>query len=378
MKTAKVMTESRSDRNSWLDVCRASAIILVVFGHGAGFVQHLFPDVVEAFKFSGFIGVELFFVLSGFLIGQMLLRYAESDSPDWLKTFYLRRMFRTLPNYALFLALNVLLALFAIRPIWSDRFWEYLLFVQNITSPHPNFFPEAWSLAIEELFYAGFPLCFLALSWLFGVSRRMAILVTALSVIGASILIRGLMAFDTASWDEGVRKIAIFRFDALMVGVLSGWLHQSQSRLSNQAVARALVVVLLFCTIYVSMTPLEAMNDSYFAKTFLFTFTSLGCAGLLMAGIDVRLPRAFGATVSLIARISYSAYLLNMPVMVLLNQFLRDGRSSGAGLLLLFLLLTFSLALIVYRNYEALFYRYRDSYVPDIRQTSTSDLRRAA
>jgi len=61
-----------------------------------------------------------------------------------------------------------------------------------------------------------------------------------------------------------------------------------------------------------------------------------------------------------------------------LNQFLRDGRSSGAGLLLLFLLLTFSLALIVYRNYEALFYRYRDSYVPDIRQTSTSDLRRAA
>lgn len=152
-------------RNVGLDACRASAIVLVVFGHGVGYVQSLFPNVVQTFKFSGFIGVELFFVLSGFLVGQMLIRYVEGNVSGWLKTFYLRRMFRTFPSYALFLGLNVVLAVLAMRPTLPDQLWKYVLFIQNVTTPHPDFFPEVWSLAIEELFYIGFPLCFLAMSW---------------------------------------------------------------------------------------------------------------------------------------------------------------------------------------------------------------------
>ncbi len=366
-------------RNVGLDACRASAIVLVVFGHGVGYLERLFPNVFQVFQFSGFIGVELFFVLSGFLVGQMLMRQVGGGVPSWLGTFYLRRLFRTLPSYVMFLGVNVLFALIAMRPAVSDDWWKYLIFFKNFVTPHPNFFAEAWSLAIKELFYIRFPLCFLAMSWALGINWRTAILVTSLTVIGASLVARGIVASDIVLWDAGVRKIAGLHFDGLMVGVLLGWLHQTRSRLfSGKVLARTLVAVLLFCAIYVSMTPVATMNGSYFAKTFLFTFTSIGCAGLLIGVIDLRLPPNLQWVVTLIAQSSYSAYLVNLPVLVLMNQFVWNDRAMGVGLFLFLNLATFSLAFILYWNVELPIYRYRDRYVPESGRADKPHLRLAA
>ncbi len=366
-------------RNVGLDACRASAILLVVFGHGVGYLEPLFPGLIQTLKFSGFIGVELFFVLSGFLIGQILMQYAEENVPGWLRTFYVRRMFRTLPNYSLFLGINVLFALAGIRPAVLDEWWKYLIFVQNLTSLHPSFFPEAWSLAIEELFYVGFPLCFLAMSRTLGISHRRAILVTAITVIGASLVIRGIVASGITSWDAGVRKIAGLRFDGLMVGVLLGWLHQTRSSLlAEKTVTRTLVVLLLFCAVYVSVTPLATMDASYFAKTFLFTLTSIGCAGLVIGSIDLRIRPGLQPAVTLIARISYSAYLVNLPVLILMNQFVWDDRPVGAGPFVFFHLATFFLAFILYWTVELPFYRHRNRYAPAKGRTDNPPLSLAA
>lgn len=376
------MTEATgrdSPRNPWLDVCRSLAILLVVLGHGIGYLEPLFPNAVPLFKFSGFIGVELFFVLSGFLIGQMLLRYAEEDSPKWLSTFYLRRMIRTLPNYGLFLVVNVTLAYMMIRPSGLSELWKYGLFVQNATTPHPEFFPEAWSLAIEELFYLGFPLCFLAVAWALRISNRAAIVGTALSVIGVSLLARGILVPEAVSWDEGIRKIAALRFVGLMVGVLLGCLDRTRSLvLRDKTVPLALVAVLLFCAVYVSVMSLQALDTSYFAKTLLFTFTSFGCAGLLIAGIDLRLPLGLESIAALIAKISYSAYLVNMPILLLMNQVVRNEGAAGVGLFLFFHLATFLVAFVVYQQYERVFYRLRDRYFPDRVQKNEPCLQLAA
>lgn len=373
------MIKRDTSRNVGLDVCRASAIVLVVCGHGVGYLEPLFPNVVETMKWGGFIGVELFFVLSGFLIGQILMRYVDGHSPDWLKTFYFRRLFRTLPSYALFLGLNILLAVLAMRPAVPHDVWKYLIFVQNVTSPHPEFFPEAWSLAMEELFYLGFPLCFLGMSQALGIKRKTAILVTAMTVIVGSLFIRGIVAFDTASWDAETRKISALRFDSLMVGVLLGWLHQTGSRLlSEKALVRILVGILLFCTVYVAMTPLEKMDDSYFSKTLLFTLTSFGCAGLLLACLDLQLPSGLERMVTLIARSSYSAYLVNLPVMIFMNQFIVNDGALGVGWFLLFHFATFSVALALYWNVEVICYRYRERYVPEYRRGENPYLRMAA
>lgn len=97
-----------------------------------------------------------------------------------------------------------------------------------------------------------------------------------------------------------------------------------------------------------------------------------------MLGIDLRLSHGLEWAVSLIARISFSAYLVNLPVMILMKQFIRTDGSYRVGLLLLFHLATFSLACLLYWNYELLFYRYRDRYVPDEGRTGNPYLRRGA
>lgn len=362
------MTEATtrdSARNPWLDVCRSLAILLVVLGHGIEYLKPLFPNTVQLLKFTGFIGVELFFVLSGFLIGQMLMRYAEEDLPKWLQTFYMRRMIRTLPNYGLFLVVNITLAYMMIRPSGLSELWKYGLFVQNAMTPHPEFFPEAWSLAIEELFYLGFPLCFLTVAWALRISNRAAIVGTALFVIGISLFARGILASEVMSWDEGIRKIAALRFDGLMVGVLLGWLDQARWRvLRDKTVPLVLVTGLLFCAAYVSLMPLSALDSSYFAKTLLFTLTSFGCAGLVIVGIDLRLPSGLESVAALIARVSYSAYLVNLPILLIMNHVVRNEGAVGVGMFLFFHLATFLAAFVVYRQYERVFYRLRDRYFP--------------
>lgn len=373
------MSQQDAARNVGLDVCRASAIVLVVCGHGVGYLEPLFPNVAETMKCGGFIGVELFFVLSGFLIGQILIRYVDGQSPGWLKRFYLRRMFRTVPSYVLFLGLNSLFAFLAMRPAVPHDVWKYLIFVQNATSPHPDFFPEAWSLAIEELFYIWCPLCFLGMSSAFGINRKTAILVTALTVIVGSLLIRGIVAFEANSWDAEIRKISALRLDSLMVGVLLGWLHQTRSRLlTEKALVYTFVSVLVLCVVYVSMTPLERMNDSYFSKTLLFTLTSFGCAGLLIACLDLQLPSGLARVVTLIAKSSYSAYLVNLPVMILMNQFIVNDGALGVGWFLIFNLATFSVALALYVHVEVICFRYRDQYVPEYRRVENPYVRMVA
>jgi peptidoglycan/LPS O-acetylase OafA/YrhL len=372
------MRQPDVSRNVGLDVCRASAIVLVVGGHSVGYLEPLFPNLVDTMKCGAFVGVELFFVLSGFLIGQILMRYADGQSPGWLKTFYLRRMFRTLPSYGLFLLLNILFAFLAIRPAVPPDVWKYLIFVQNAMAPHPDFFPEAWSLAIEELFYILFPLCFLGMSRASGITRKTAILVTALTVIVGSLAIRGVVAFEADSWDVDIRKISALRLDSLMVGVLFGWLHQVQSRLlSEKALVHACLAIFLFCVVYVSMTPLKAMNESYFSKTLLLTLTSFGCAGLMVACLDLQLPWGLERVVTLIAKSSYSAYLVNLPVMILMNQFIVNDGAQAVGWFLFFHLATFSVALVLYWNVEVTCFRYRERYVPEARRADTPHVRMA-
>ena len=149
-----VMTVMR--RNDWLDLCRALAILLVMLSHGRVFLRSAMPWA-EYFRFGGFLGVELFFVLSGFLIGGILIRLSRQGGTHWLGGFYARRWFRTLPNYYLFVLINILLVWWGTRPGELDEVWKYLVFIQNLFGPHPLFFPEAWSLAVEEVFYLFIP-----------------------------------------------------------------------------------------------------------------------------------------------------------------------------------------------------------------------------
>jgi hypothetical protein len=94
---------------------------------------------------------------------------------------------------------------------------KYLVFTQNLFAPHPSFFPEAWSLAIEEIFYFLLPLCFFAI-WAILRKPMVALIVTLTLLLSASMLLRYYGAVEATNWDEQVRKVALFRIDSLMWG----------------------------------------------------------------------------------------------------------------------------------------------------------------
>ena len=155
----------RKKRILGLDLLRATAIILVLFHHG--FTLFEFPSLPLP------DGGDIFFVLSGFLIGGILIRTTEKQkclSLRDLKTFWFRRWFRTIPAYLFALILNLTLYFFinlqnhSIKDtlklmFLKEKLWKYFFFLQNLTSNMiTQFFAETWSLAVEEWFYLLLPI----------------------------------------------------------------------------------------------------------------------------------------------------------------------------------------------------------------------------
>ena len=137
-----------------LDVMRAIAILLVLFSHTS---LLMFPEtesiILTVIRFFGAIGVDIFFVLSGFLVGRILIDiiYKTEFSSKNLVNFWIRRWFRTIPAY--FLVLTVLVLARQITQGNLGAFsYKFYLFIQNLYSVHPRFYPEAWSLSVEEWF----------------------------------------------------------------------------------------------------------------------------------------------------------------------------------------------------------------------------------
>ena len=153
------MTSRPASRVFGLDLLRAAAIMMVICSHGFVVLYSHFGDSLAILGHGGFYGVELFFVLSGFLIGQILIRNG-SDLAQGGKVafFYVRRWFRTLPLFFLFLIVNIVFErLFRAHPVGFGEGLSHGFFLRNFASFQMTFFPESWSLAIEEWFYLLFP-----------------------------------------------------------------------------------------------------------------------------------------------------------------------------------------------------------------------------
>lgn len=142
-------------RVAGLDTLRALAIVFVLAYHHQVFVSRR-PDL-GWFSNVGWVGVDLFFVLSGYLIGSQILAPLQRGEGLSLPRFYARRLLRTLPAYWVVLALY-----FSFPAQMGGReppaLWRFLTFTQNIQLPPGTAFSHAWSLCIEEQFYLVLPL----------------------------------------------------------------------------------------------------------------------------------------------------------------------------------------------------------------------------
>ena len=147
------MTTSKS-RNPGLDTLRACAIALVFMYHYEVFVSR--ASTFGWLGEIGWVGVDLFFVLSGYLIANQLFAGMARGQALSLPRFYARRAFRTLPVFWLVLAFFVLFpAAMGGRP--PPPWWRFLTFTQNIGLQPGTAFSHAWSLCVEEQFYLVLP-----------------------------------------------------------------------------------------------------------------------------------------------------------------------------------------------------------------------------
>lgn len=143
------------NRVASLDLLRTFAIVFVLLLHSLEFLTNVPASIVALFSY-GWIGVDLFFLLSGFLIGSQAFNTNDNeDSP--IKKFLIKRIFRTIPLYYTILLIYILLKPFVGYP-FTDTKLKYFFFLQNFTSPKD--FVQSWSLCIEEQFYLVFPLFF--------------------------------------------------------------------------------------------------------------------------------------------------------------------------------------------------------------------------
>lgn len=221
-------TSSRDPRIPELDGLRGVAILLVILCHYVGNPEHsalgFWPHRFLLAFTVGWSGVDLFFVLSGFLIGGILLD--AHNSPHYFRAFYMRRVFRILPIYYLWILLFAATAVLALAflpgrlPLASSdllRIPVQLLFLQNIFIGMPHFtwiwFVVTWSLAIEEQFYL------LAPPLIRFLSRRRLVTILLATIVLAPFLRFLLFRY----WAPGTYLCAYLmpcRADALSCGIL--------------------------------------------------------------------------------------------------------------------------------------------------------------
>ena len=193
-----------TERIASLDLLRGIAAGAVAVSHFCAYAgqSRIMAESIAA------VAVEIFFVLSGFVLAPQLLLLVSGEGG--LGTFLIRRWMRTIPPYLIALVLvSVLMGNFL-----SIDFWRYATYTQNIFSQEltNDYYPVAWSLSIEEWFYLVFPFILML------AGRRYAGVVV-LFILAVS-LFRSFFG-DPAAWGVSVRRVVAFRIELDRLGLSS-------------------------------------------------------------------------------------------------------------------------------------------------------------
>jgi len=336
------------ERFNGLDHLRAIAIVLVLLYHYRMF-EH--PKWVETIGWVGWTGVDLFFVLSGFLISSQLFREISAHQKIQLGIFMTKRFFRIIPPYAFTLFLYFSISFFRERENLPPL-WKFISFTQNYGLDVFNYgtFSHAWSLCIEEQFYLFLPLLLLFLLRVKAISH-IQLIIPLLILISITLRYFSWTEYvfpdiNTADfWRTWYMKIYYpthTRLDGLAIGVLIGYLF-SFSQKFRVAVDRYGNPLLLIGMLAVGFS-LWFCKDQVSENTSFFGFTLVAISyGILVLGSisksSVLSKRKYRIT-SQLAALSYSIYLSHKGIIHMVQWLLKKGDISTSGNVALFICFT--------------------------------------
>jgi peptidoglycan/LPS O-acetylase OafA/YrhL len=385
-------------RSAGLDHLRALAIILVFLYHYRLFGN---PPALDALGSFGWTGVDLFFVLSGYLIGGQLLGTIARGKPISYSEFYFKRFLRIIPAY-----LAVLVLYFTI-PAFKERsqlppLWKFLTFTQNLglDLSTTGAFSHAWSLCIEEQFYLVLPLIMLALT---GPAMRNAAmenaalknatvntattsakmvkkgiwLIGALFILGFAIRIYNwhhflepiLQTEDHQGFGPAYYKWIYYptytRLDGLLAGVLLAALFHFTPRLRDRLTRHGNVMLLIGLGLITGAWFLCEDLYTFKAAVFGYPLVSIAYGVMVLAALSPSciLYRIPSRITTFIATLSYSLYLTHKQLIHLTHVVLAKAGAMDDNSYLLFWICVgtaFAGGLILHFVIERPFLRLRD------------------
>jgi peptidoglycan/LPS O-acetylase OafA/YrhL len=351
-----------------LDLMRAIAILWVMLWH-----MHfaLRPGIWSGPARYGWLGVDVFFVLSGYLIGSQLLRPYTRGSQPSTSGFYLRRAFRVLPAY-----FTVLLFYFAIpgfreAPGLSPA-WQFVTFTENfrIDYLHDQAFSHVWSLCVEEHFYLVLPLLVLLLMRRPSFGKTLGVI---LGILCFGIAIRAYVYLHQVQpliQTDGSFALAYLekiyypthtRLDGLLVGVTLAAIKTFRPAWWQRALSHG--YALFLAGLALCAWAMWLFRDRFgFSGTLVgFPLMALGLGLLIASSIAPSSPLSRVRGFGFIATLAYSLYLTHKEVVHLVQDYLpRYVDSSGWVALLIYFAFSFLAAAALYFAIERPFLRLRE------------------
>ncbi len=298
-------------RNQGLDLLRFVAVFLVLGRH-----LHLTPDqslpLLETWKLGGWIGVDLFFVLSGFLVSSLLFKEHIRTGKVDVGRFLIRRAFKIYPAFWCMLTFTLTIKNIQGDPPSNQALLGELLFLQNYLG---GIWPHTWSLAVEEHFYLGIAALFVAaIAW----NRNqdftwipLAFLIVALTCLALRISTN---AQHTEFHHNTLVGATHLRVDSLFFGVLlSYWFHYKNLEARTASIPSWALcsagLMLMAPAFYFSHETYAAMRVVGFIALY------LGSGAILLAAIRIRKTENLVLQVlATLGAASYSIYLWHLPV----------------------------------------------------------------
>lgn len=353
---------------------RAMAITMVMCSHILWIYNPKDGIIRQLFALFGFLGVEFFFVLSGFLIGKILYKIFMKDDFTIKSAlgFLKRRWFRTLPNYYLVLLINILIT--TILGYSTPNLELYFVFLHNGFSKMSTFFPESWSLSVEEWAYIIIPLSLLLNSILVKPKNksRFFVVITLLLImlfIFFKIVYQSKVQITTLDeWNVSLKSVMIYRLDAIFTGVLCAWISINYSNVwAKIKIPSVIIGGLIMMFMYFGMGFLRILPETY---PFIWNVVYLPLASISIAFFLPFLSQLETSItiiknpIIFISKISYSIYLLHYSVILQLFMLFFDKKNATLlhthFITLLYLTTTVIISYLFYRFYEKPMMNLRD------------------
>jgi peptidoglycan/LPS O-acetylase OafA/YrhL len=312
----------------FIDGLRAVSILLVLLHHTASYFKltlHAGPFWGRLLHL-GYLGVDFFFVTSGFLITGLLIEEFEKGRVN-LKRFYARRFFKIYPHYILIVLVGFLLLALNGFQVKVPQVLSYVFMYHNYVQP-VAVLGHLWSIAIEEHFYLVFPVALYAITWVYKTAhqRKVCLIVLLLAFMVLANYLRYSLFLGRDDSNPSLWQVTHVRFDALLMGCLikclEPYFYPKNAAASHMrfSLGYFLIAEVLFLLLFFNQTFLkwEYYTVAYCA-TGCFLIFCLKPSNPIHWVLEQRWLRTFG-------RASYGIYLWHY---VLIFPFLSIWKQNG-------------------------------------------------